>query len=147
MAILHTREQGLRVHGLANLGGLVAIAGLEEVEPPLLLGLLLELADHMPAIHPERRAVLAEQGRRRLDERNAEKRAWKAFQKARDLHRVDLTSDGSPALDGLPALRALLGWESGQFRLRLVEVDDPPAIAHPTATLLNELMAAASSAR
>jgi hypothetical protein len=102
MAILHTREQGLRVHGLANLGGLVAIAGLEETEPPLLLGLLLELADRLPAITPERRAALMERGRQQLHERNAEKRAWKAFQKARDLHRVDLTTDQLRAL-----LRAL----------------------------------------
>lgn len=93
MAILHTREQGLRVHGLANLGGLVAIAGLEDVEPPLLLGLLLEVADRLPAIDPGPREALTERGRQRLDERNAEKRAWKAFQRARDLHRVDLTSD------------------------------------------------------
>ena len=93
MAILHTREQGLRVHGLANLGGLVAIGGLEEVEPPLLLGLLLELAERLPEIGAERREVLTERGRQRLDERNAEKRAWKAFQRAQDLHRVDLTSE------------------------------------------------------
>ena len=93
MAILHTREQGLRVHGLANLGGLVAIAGLEEVEPPLLLGLLLDLADRLRQIEPGLRDSLTERGRRRLHERNAEKRAWKAFQRARDLHRVDLTSD------------------------------------------------------
>ena len=98
MAILHTREQGLRVHGLANLGGLVAIAGLEGIEPPLLLGLLLELAERMPAIQPDRRAALTERGRQQLHERNAEKRAWKAFQQARDLHRVDLTSDQLRAL-------------------------------------------------
>ena len=35
---LHTREQGLRVHHLANLGGLVAIAGLDREPPDLLLG-------------------------------------------------------------------------------------------------------------
>ena len=93
MALLHTREQGLRVHGLANLGGLVAIAGLEEVEPPLLLGLLLDLADRFGQIEPGLRESLTERGRRRLHERNAEKRAWKAFQRARDLHRLDLTSD------------------------------------------------------
>jgi len=42
--IEHTAEQGQRVHWLANLGGLVAIAGLEEVEPDLLLGALLSVA-------------------------------------------------------------------------------------------------------
>lgn len=93
MALLHTREQGLRVHGLANLGGLVAIAGLEDVEPPLLLGVLLDLAEQLPDLDSERRRLLTERGRERLHERNAEKRAWKAYQRARDLHRVDLTSE------------------------------------------------------
>ncbi len=59
-----------------------------------------------------------------------------------ELVKVELTSGGSPALDSVPALRALFGWESGQFRLRLGDVEDPPAIAHPTATLLKELAAA-----
>ena len=45
---LHTREQGLRVHHLANLGGLVAIAGLDREPPDLLLGGLLELAARLP---------------------------------------------------------------------------------------------------
>ena len=42
----HSREQGIRVHYLANLGGPVAVAGLdhqEPDEPDLLLGILLEV--------------------------------------------------------------------------------------------------------
>ena len=91
--LLHTREQGLRVHGLANLGGLLAIAGLEEVEPDLLLGALLEVAERLPQLRPERRGSIAERGKEALQRRNAEKRAWRARERARDLHAVDLTSD------------------------------------------------------
>ncbi len=37
----HTREQGVRVHYLANLGGLMAVAGLDHHPPDFLLGILL----------------------------------------------------------------------------------------------------------
>jgi hypothetical protein len=37
---------------LANLGGLVAIAGLEHVEPDLLLGALLEMGERLPQMKP-----------------------------------------------------------------------------------------------
>lgn len=90
--LLHTREQGLRVHGLANLGGLVAIAGLEDTEPDLLLGVLAEVADRLPSMRSARLAQLAHRGGEMLRQRNAEKRAWKARERALDLHRVDLTS-------------------------------------------------------
>jgi hypothetical protein len=43
----HTREQGLRVHHLTNLGGLVAIAALDSEPPDLLLGALLKAADEL----------------------------------------------------------------------------------------------------
>lgn len=92
-SILHTREQGQRVHGLANLGGLVAIAGLEHEEPDLLLGALLEVADRLPQMKRSRRASMAARGAATLDERGSGKRAWKTHQRARDLHAVHLTSE------------------------------------------------------
>jgi hypothetical protein len=60
-SILRTRERGLRVRVLANLGGLVAIAGLEHVEPDLLLGALLEVSERLP----QRKPSLAERMRAR----------------------------------------------------------------------------------
>ena len=38
----HGKEQGLRVHYLANLGGLVALAGLDLEPPDFLLGALAQ---------------------------------------------------------------------------------------------------------
>ena len=40
----HSREQGLRVHHLANLGGLIALAGLDREPPDFLLGALISVA-------------------------------------------------------------------------------------------------------
>jgi len=91
--LLHTREQGLRVHGLANLGGLVAIAGLEDVEPDLLLGVLVDVAGRLPRVTEAKRDALREGGRRVLAERGTSKRAWRAWESSRDLHSVHLTSD------------------------------------------------------
>jgi hypothetical protein len=92
-SILHTREQGKRVHILANLGGLVAIAGMERVEPDLLLGALLEVADRLPKMKSARLEELRQRGTAALDERGTSKRAWSARQAALDLHHVHLTSD------------------------------------------------------
>ena len=92
-SVLHTREQGKRVHILANLGGLVAIAGMERVEPDLLLGALLEVADRLPKMKGARLAELRLRGGAALDERGTSKRAWSARQTALDLHNVHLTSD------------------------------------------------------
>ncbi|MCZ7537676.1 MAG: conjugal transfer protein TraD [Acidimicrobiia bacterium] len=91
--VLHTREQGKRVHVLANLGGLVAIAGMERVEPDLLLGALLEVADRLPKMKAERLEAMRQRGASALDERGTSKRAWSARQSALDLHNVHLTSD------------------------------------------------------
>ena len=54
MPLTHTAEQGQRLHYLANLGGLVAIAGLDSLEPDLLLGQLLEMADRLPNLEAPR---------------------------------------------------------------------------------------------
>ena len=65
-SVLHTREQGKRVHILANLGGLVAIAGMERVEPDLLLGALLEVADRLPKMKAARLEELRQRGAAKL---------------------------------------------------------------------------------
>ncbi|MCP5055145.1 MAG: conjugal transfer protein TraD [bacterium] len=92
-SVLHTREQGKRVHVLANLGGLTAIAGLEHVEPDLLLGVLLEVGDRLPRMKPDRVEAMRQRGAAKLDERGTSKRAWSAHKTARELHNVHLTSD------------------------------------------------------
>jgi hypothetical protein len=90
---LHTREQGLRVHHLANLGGLVAIAGLDREPPDLLLGGLLELAARLPDLPATRRAAIASAGRVKLDTRATSKRAWKSWSRSKELHGLMLSSD------------------------------------------------------
>jgi hypothetical protein len=88
--LTHTAEQGIRVHYLANLGGLVAIAGLDHQPPDLLLGILLEVAARLPKLPEERQGLLRARGQARLEERAAAKRAWKAWARAEQLHRLDL---------------------------------------------------------
>ena len=90
---LHTREQGLRVHHLANLGGLVAIAGLDREPPDLLLGGLLELAARLPDLPATRRASIASAGRVKLDARATSKRAWKSWGRSKELHGLTLSSE------------------------------------------------------
>lgn len=90
---LHTREQGLRVHHLANLGGLVAIAGLDREPPDLLLGGLLELAARLPDLPTTRRAAIASVGRVKLDTRATSKRAWKSWSRSKELHSLTLSSE------------------------------------------------------
>jgi conjugative transfer protein TraD len=90
---LHTREQGLRVHHLANLGGLVAVAGLDREPPDLLLGGLLELAARLPDLPATRRASIASAGRVKFDARATSKRAWKSWSRSKELHGLTLSSD------------------------------------------------------
>ena len=90
---LHTREQGLRVHQLANLGGLVAIAGLDHEPPDLLLGGLLELAARLPDLPATRRAAIASAGRVKLDTRATSKRAWKSWSRSKELYSLTLSSE------------------------------------------------------
>ena len=91
--VLHTREQGLRVHHLANLGGLVTIAGLDREPPDLLLGGLLELAARLPDLPATRRAAIASAGRVKLDTRATSKRAWKSWSRSKELHSLTLSSE------------------------------------------------------
>ena len=88
----HTQEQGLRVHHLVNLGGLIAIAGLDREPPDFLLGALVSVAHERGALTPEERVRVASLGRQKLDERATAKRAWKSWRRSQDLHSVMLNS-------------------------------------------------------
>ena len=88
----HSPEQGLRVHHLANLGGLVALAGLDLEPPDFLLGALLSVAQEAAKLTTAQRAHVAEIGHKKLDERATAKRAWKSWRRAQDLHAITLSS-------------------------------------------------------
>ena len=88
----HSQEQGLRVHHLANLGGLIAIAGLDLEPPDFLLGALLSLAAEAASLSTEERGQIAAIGRDRLCERATGKRAWKSWNRARQLQAVTLSN-------------------------------------------------------
>ncbi len=88
----HTQEQGLRVHHLANLGGLIAIAGLDHEPPDFLLGALVSVAHERARLTPEQRARVASLGREKLDQRATAKRGWKSWRRSQDLHSLMLSS-------------------------------------------------------
>ncbi len=89
----HSREQGLRVHHLANLGGLVAIAGLDREPPDFLLGALISVARESASLSAGHRARVASVGRKQLEERATGKRAWKSWSRAKELHSVTLSAE------------------------------------------------------
>src|SRR6266851_10212422 len=88
----HTHEQGLRVHHLVNLGGLIAVAGLDREPPDFLLGGLVRAAHQAAVLTAEERARVASLGREKLDERVMAKRAWRSWRRARELHSLLLSS-------------------------------------------------------
>jgi hypothetical protein len=88
----HSREQGLRLHHLANLGGLIALAGLDLEPPDFLLGALLSVAEETRGLTAIQRERVASIGRRMLDERATGKRAWKSWVRAQELHPITLTN-------------------------------------------------------
>jgi hypothetical protein len=88
----HSGEQGLRVHHLANLGGLVALAKLDREPPDFLLGALISVAHERERLTVEQRTRVASLGRQKLDERATAKRAWKSWRRAQELHALTLTS-------------------------------------------------------
>ena len=88
----HSREQGLRLHHLANLGGLIALAGLDLEPPDYLLGALLSVAEETRRLTREQRERVAAMGRRILDERATGKRAWKSWLRARELQPLTLSN-------------------------------------------------------
>jgi len=98
----HSHEQGLRVHHLANLGGLIALAGLDLEPPDYLLGALLSVAQETRRLSPSERERVARLGRNKLDQRATGKRAWKSWQRAQDLH--GLTLSGAQVRDIIRAL-------------------------------------------
>ena len=98
----HSHEQGLRVHHLANLGGLIALAGLDLEPPDFLLGALLSVAQETRRLTPAERERVARLGRNKLDSRATGKRAWKSWQRAQDLHA--LTLSGAQVRDIIEAL-------------------------------------------
>ena len=89
----HSKGQGLRVHHLTNLGGLVAIAGLDSQPPDLLLGALLKLATELSNSSNGRLRELASIGHKKLDERGTAKRAFNSWLRANSLHNVTLSSE------------------------------------------------------
>lgn len=90
-SLLHTLEEGQRVHYLANLGGLVAIAGLEHIEPNLLMGALCSMKNQLQKLPEERISALKNLGDEKLLSRSAEKRSFKTWQRAQQTERFDLT--------------------------------------------------------
>jgi len=88
----HSHEQGLRVHHLANLGGLIALAELDLEPPDFLLGALLSVAEEARKLSAEERAQVAKIGETKLNQRATGKRAWKSWQRARDLHALTLST-------------------------------------------------------
>lgn len=87
----HTQEQGIRVHHLVNLGGLIAVAGLDREPPDFLLGALVSMAHERDTLTPEQRARVASVGRQKLDERATAKRAWKSWRRSQELHSLVLS--------------------------------------------------------
>jgi len=102
----HSKEQGLRVHYLTNLGGLVAIAGLDSEPPDLLLGALLRVATEFSNLTAEQRRELASAGHRKLDQRSAEKRAFNSWLRAKNLHNLTLSSSQIAHIVGALGSRA-----------------------------------------
>ena len=120
----HSPEQGQRLHYLANLGGLVVIAGLEDLEPDLLLGALLSVASQLRRPDTHRDARLRRAGSAALDARAAAKRAFAAHQRAQNLHSVYLTSQQCRGL-----IRELGGGR----------VEDPAVLVRTLMVLVREL--------
>ena len=88
----HTPEQGIRVHHLVNLGGLIAVAGLDQEPPDFLLGALVSIAHERAELTPEQRAQVTSLGQSKLDERATSKRAWNSWRKQKELHSLLLSS-------------------------------------------------------
>ena len=87
----HNQDQGRRAHYLANLGGLVVLAGLEDTKPNLLLGAMVRLETQLKALDSTTLLKLESIGSNLLSERNAEKRAFNAYATEQNTTRFDLT--------------------------------------------------------
>ena len=115
----HSPEQGLRVHHLANLGGLIALAGLDLEPPDFLLGALLSVAEETRRLSPSERERVARLGRQTLDQRATGKRAWKSRRRAQDLHAVTLS--GKQVRDIIETLGGKAPEDSSRLVLALSE--------------------------
>ena len=98
------------MHHLANLGGLVALAGLDLEPPDFLLGALLSVAQEAQTLDASQRAQVATTGRKQLEERATGKRAWKSWSRAKELHSVTLSSAQVREI-----IEALGGQRAGEF--------------------------------
>lgn len=122
---LHTLEEGQRVHYLANLGGLVAIAGLDVIEPSILLAALVETKIKLQQLSDEQLAPLKQKGLKILEARNAEKRSFKSWQRAQQTERFDLSKKQIQQLiqklgGKLPALEKDLASELRRLLQRVI---------------------------
>lgn len=125
MMSTHTLAEGQRVNYLANLGGLVVIAGLELIDPAVLLGALSEVARKLPTLPKTRFENLRQIGDQKLKDRQAQKRAFKAWQRAEQTERFDLTQDQMRTLilylgGKVPALEKDIGSELRVLLKRIV---------------------------
>ena len=87
----HSKTQGQRVHFLANLGGLVVLSGLDQLNPEILLGILLNAKVHFDNATSLQRNSHEARGRALLEQRGREKRAWRSFQSMKRLHQFYLS--------------------------------------------------------
>jgi hypothetical protein len=109
----HTEEQGLRVHHLVNLGGLIAVAGLDREAPDFLLGALISVAHERAALTVEQRERVAALGRQKLDERASAKRAWKSWRRTREV--FGLTLGEAEVRRLIAALGGVAPWDQAQL--------------------------------
>ena len=130
----HSEEQGLRVHHLVNLGGLIAVAGLDREPPDFLLGALISVAHERDRLTPEQRTRVASLGREKLDERASAKRAWKSWRRQRELHSMTLSSAQIRRL--IEALGSAAPEDPARLQATLIDLlkestDDVAAVANP----------------
>lgn len=85
------QTQGQRVHYLANLGGLVVLAGLENLSPDLLLGMLMTAQKQLTVLPPVKKSALQQLGEKALKARASHKRSFKAWQKNLEAERFDFS--------------------------------------------------------
>ena len=88
----HSEEQGLRVHHLVNLGGLIAVAGLDREPPDFLMGALVSVAHERDRLNARAADAGGLVWAAKLDERATAKRAWKSWRRSKDLHSLMLNS-------------------------------------------------------
>ncbi|MGH7841352.1 MAG: conjugal transfer protein TraD [Candidatus Binataceae bacterium] len=104
---------------MTNLGGLIALAGLDLEPPDFLLGALLSVAQETSRLSAAQRELVAKIGRNKLDQRATGKRAWKSWHRAQDLHA--LTLSGAQVRDIIEALGRQVPTDSTQLVLALSE--------------------------